>query len=419
MASGTTAWSYNWTLPPSGGSRTIKSKATDNVGNVETSGSGVTVTVTAYGNPELTHYKWNASMIQNGTDCTFCHLTPNKFLASDFRKNPGFCYTCHNAAGTGHELSMYSSQGQHTMFVNATAAGRRKPTYGNITAGERNNIPSSRLKDGFKVTCITCHNSMKKSNDPGRVWELTTNPAGDYRKYYLQNSGWSAYGNLVPKIYRDTTLWGSGGPTYSKTNKTYLVSPSEYTYNEMSGFISFKAQQASSSYIYVTLYYPYLRTPMQDNSLCSDCHTEATHRQVNCMNCHQAHNTRNLKGVKEKVRATNFTTIPVKFLRYTGINSFADGNATNDGICEVCHTQTKYYRRDSVFANHSGGYNYNGKNCAVCHLHRKGFSKYTTIVDGQQSGGGGQSIPEGGGTYIPGNGMFIPDAPNGLDNFSM
>lgn len=374
-ATGTTNWSYLWTMPPSGGSRTIKSCAIDNMGNVETPGTGVTVTVAVpqYWNPDLPHYKWNPAL--SGGNCSACHTSPGTFLTQGFMQSPAFCYSCHNAAGDAHALDIYSSIGQHPLFVNATAFGRKKPTYGNITAGEYNDIPGSRLKNGYLVTCMTCHNAMRKSDDPGRVWEYTS--TSDQYKYYLQNGGWSGYGNLAPKVYRDTSLWS--GPTYSRTKKNYLVDPSEYTYNETSGFIRFKAQQSSFSFIYVTLYYPYLRAPMQDNSLCSDCHTEATHDGANCYNCHAAHNTSNIKGIRQDVRTLDYTTMPVKFLRYTGSNSFANGTSVHTSICVVCHTTTKYYRRDGTgFVNHSGGYNYNGTNCTICHRHSNGFAKYTT-----------------------------------------
>ena len=43
-AAGTNPWSYNWSLPE-GGSCTVRSRATDKAGNVETPGAGVTVTV--------------------------------------------------------------------------------------------------------------------------------------------------------------------------------------------------------------------------------------------------------------------------------------------------------------------------------------------------------------------------------------
>jgi hypothetical protein len=44
LATGTNAWSYFWSLPMNG-SYTIKSRATDNSGNVETPNTGVTVTI--------------------------------------------------------------------------------------------------------------------------------------------------------------------------------------------------------------------------------------------------------------------------------------------------------------------------------------------------------------------------------------
>lgn len=44
-ATGTSSWSYVWTLPSTDGSYSIMSRATDNAGNVETPGAGITVTV--------------------------------------------------------------------------------------------------------------------------------------------------------------------------------------------------------------------------------------------------------------------------------------------------------------------------------------------------------------------------------------
>ena len=60
----------------------------------------------------------------------------------------------------------------------------------------------------------------------------------------------------------------------------------------------------------------------------------------------------------------------VKFFDQTGTNSFADGDATYNGICEVCHTQTKYHRN-----NASGEHtHYAGTNCTTCHSHTNGFA---------------------------------------------
>jgi hypothetical protein len=292
-------------------------------------------------------------------------------------------------------------------MVNATTGGAKMPTYGTITTSEYNNQPYSRLNAG-KVVCITCHNSMRKSEDMGRTWEYTTTT--DNRTYTTQNGGWAGYRNLMPKVYRDTSLWA--GPTYSKTKKNYLVATSEYNYNEDNGTVTFLAAQSPTAYVYVSLDYPYLRASNADNTLCSDCHIQATHQNDNCQTCHAAHNTSNIKGVKNALRAPNRTSVTVKFLRYTGVNSFADVNS-NDSICKVCHTQTKYYRRDgSGFVNHSSNQNYDRKNCTTCHRHKQGFAKYTSIAQGQQQTGGGLSAPQ----MLPEGGF---DSPNPLEGYSM
>ncbi len=66
------------------------------------------------------------------------------------------------------------------------------------------------------------------------------------------------------------------------------------------------------------------------------------------------------------VDGTNKT---VKFFDQTGTNSFADGDTTYNGVCEVCHTQTKYHKNDG-----SGALHYATMNCTSCHPHTNGFA---------------------------------------------
>ena len=65
----------------------------------------------------------------------------------------------------------------------------------------------------------------------------------------------------------------------------------------------------------------------------------------------------------------------VKFLRSTGTNSFADGDTTYDGICEVCHTETTHFRNDGTGTDqlHSNMGYPAGTNCTRCHQHNNGF----------------------------------------------
>ena len=94
-----------------------------------------------------------------------------------------------------------------------------------------------------------------------------------------------------------------------------------------------------------------------DNSACMSCHdgsgsiyTVDTHTSTsytdpttgslldaNCVECHNPMSAQtNLSAIRSSVRGS-----AVVFTATTGANSYADGDATYDGICEVCHTQTK------------------------------------------------------------------------------
>jgi Concanavalin A-like lectin/glucanases superfamily len=151
------------------------------------------------------------------------------------------------------------------------------------------------------------------------------------------------------------------------------------------------------------------------NSLCWSCHNDVvapyvkTHSSlqggdnygnwtVECWVCHNQHTQaqNNVNGsshgqfIREKIRLDNITgTVPAKlgnksvmFLGSSGPNSFADGDGVYDGICEVCHTKTKYFRNNGtgIDQNHGGR---NGTNCISCHNHTNGF------IHGGGSGGGG------------------------------
>jgi len=143
----------------------------------------------------------------------------------------------------------------------------------------------------------------------------------------------------------------------------------------------------------------------QFNTLCWSCHNDLptsyypTHSSKNattrygnwtveCWVCHNQHTQeQNIihgssygKLIRTTIQLDNITgAIPpktgsknVKFIGATGANSFADGDGTYDGICEVCHTKTKYFRNNGtgIDQNHGGK---NGTNCITCHNHANGF----------------------------------------------
>jgi predicted CXXCH cytochrome family protein len=75
----------------------------------------------------------------------------------------------------------------------------------------------------------------------------------------------------------------------------------------------------------------------------------------------------------------------VKFFNSTGPKSFADGDVTYDGVCEVCHTETTHFRNDGTGDDplHLNVGTPAGEDCIRCHSHINGFGH------GGSGGGGG------------------------------
>lgn len=88
----------------------------------------------------------------------------------------------------------------------------------------------------------------------------------------------------------------------------------------------------------------------------------------------------NAKPVYQYITTTSFAVIygqfirdningnQVKFFDRKGANSFSDGDTIYNGVCEVCHTQTVYHKKDGT-----GNYHYPAARCYVCHDHINGF----------------------------------------------
>lgn len=67
--------------------------------------------------------------------------------------------------------------------------------------------------------------------------------------------------------------------------------------------------------------------------------------------------------------------IPVTFGDYKDMAKDDSGigfDGSPDGICQVCHTQTAYWRNDGSGADH-----FNGWRCTICHPHDQGFKAVT------------------------------------------
>ena len=94
---------------------------------------------------------------------------------------------------------------------------------------------------------------------------------------------------------------------------------------------------------------------------------EEYHHVDGCTVCHiMIGETPNLYLIREVITTPNSGDKNVKFLCRTGPNSFADGDTTYDGVCEVCHTDTNHHQNDGTNPDPD---HYAGTDCIECHSH--------------------------------------------------
>ncbi|MFN8589662.1 MAG: cytochrome c3 family protein [Candidatus Eisenbacteria bacterium] len=122
-----------------------------------------------------------------------------------------------------------------------------------------------------------------------------------------------------------------------------------------------------------------------DDTQCSHCHfashadgerfsalaTTASHPGLTCGACHVTRGiTTNLHLVRQTVATPSSGTRTVVYTAETGAHSLADGDATYDGLCEVCHTAT-FRHANSAPGDHR---HHAGLACTSCHTHENGFA---------------------------------------------
>lgn len=96
-------------------------------------------------------------------------------------------------------------------------------------------------------------------------------------------------------------------------------------------------------------------------------HTEPT----SCWDCHnhEGEAGSNLWMIPQLLATPNSGDWTVVFTATSGPKSFADGDGTYDGVCEVCHTGTDQHRNNGTVGKHNAG-----TDCTACHGHDGGFA---------------------------------------------
>ncbi len=137
---------------------------------------------------------------------------------------------------------------------------------------------------------------------------------------------------------------------------------------------------------------------VRDNSsqLCSDCHagvmthsSESTSNKkgswsLACRDCHTSHLTRNIGLIRELITPPSYSqdeaARTVVYRSNTGGVVGGPYNAANNGVCQVCHTQTAFYTNDGLNKTHE-----TGGNCIGCHDHKKGMKGVCFTCHGLES----------------------------------
>jgi len=114
----------------------------------------------------------------------------------------------------------------------------------------------------------------------------------------------------------------------------------------------------------------------RSDHICLSCHVETGFAQsikthlgsdtLSCSICHNPHFQQE-QYAHYLIRNTN----PLdenEHMYFNHATDFIHGAPNYDGICEICHTQTEYYRNDGTGDEHQVG-----ENCLNCHSHKNGF----------------------------------------------
>jgi hypothetical protein len=74
--------------------------------------------------------------------------------------------------------------------------------------------------------------------------------------------------------------------------------------------------------------------------------------------------------VRERIVTPDDTASPIDFTNLDGLadGSFASVSEPGSGLCEVCHSTTRYYRNDGTGEDHFPF------TCFTCHSHGDGFA---------------------------------------------
>ncbi|MFQ5606192.1 MAG: cytochrome c3 family protein, partial [bacterium] len=309
---------------------------------------------------------------ENGIDCGSCHVVHQKdqVQLNRFEGNANLCMSCHNPLGVAGRLP-FADADRAVPGVSGTSHAWDVPA-DNPARGAQTPQDAEMAKIIFNgyIVCSTCHNQhsqefppfLRASNFQDAICKdcHAVRDVGSFRDS-PENKGSHPVGVTYPTSdarffeapqNQSLPLIDSGRVECTTCHSPHNADSGGANDGEGDGNILRAANDAA---------------------LCKSCHTYDDHLGQDCLSCHQPHdpNRTNIFLIKGSVATPNSGERSVAFLAESGANSFADGDASLDGICEVCHTATNHHQNDG---SAPGGQSHNdGVNCTQCHRHADAF----------------------------------------------
>ncbi|OFX28655.1 MAG: hypothetical protein A2033_06275 [Bacteroidetes bacterium GWA2_31_9] len=332
--------------------------------------------------PIYTLNYFGISALPHGT-CNSCHMTHNSSggTITGVNGNANLCISCHNSSGVA-SAKPFSNAMKAIPGISGNSHSWEKPSIN--SAFETNLTTDSEMilrLVNDTIICSTCHNQHSQTYSPF----LRTDNSADALCKNCHTA------RDIMRYTDDINNRGSHpvGISYSSSDSRFFAAPQ----NSLILFNSKVECSSCHSVHYATTNDGYLLRQTNDNDLCKSCHTYGDHQGMSCSNCHQAHNPdkTNIYMVRSNISTPNSGIKPVVLSSTSGANSYADGDATFNGVCEVCHTATNYHKNDGTGGSHN-----NGSDCISCHPHENAFVPIDCIGCHNVSQDNGDGIPIGG-----------------------
>ena len=283
----------------------------------------------------------------------YCHSNGRGVYSQPVWTSPtsGACGTCHTTTtiSTGaHQPHLAAGYGP---ILNTDApptscnACHNYPTQhvdGTIQSPPTTNCTASCHKQGAptwitgRIACETCHTAplsvIYGITAPDKSLEATAGhnkPTGANKQCTDCHDNTSAHINRDPSVHTNRLAANLTGP---------LNTECTYCHNNLAN-INNKPQFLNMS---------------------THFKTKGGGQTMECYQCHELHGTTNLSMIRSTISFINSTSWSVAF---TNTSTGMINPTTNRGLCQVCHTQTQFYRAGRPEANHPT------KGCFNCHPH--------------------------------------------------